>query len=216
MALLSVNVRFHYDSGFALGAKFKAGDGVTALFGPSGSGKSTLLHLIAGLLQPSEGSIRLGNRVLVDTKTGIALPPERRSIGIVFQDHLLFPHLSVRKNLTFGMGRPGGRPMSLDKVVEVLEISDLLNRMPSTLSGGQRQRVALGRALLRGPELLLLDEPLVALVQALKDRVLAYLERAFQEWRIPTLFVCHDKHDVDRIAHRVLPIALGQLTEGER
>src|SRR5262249_30778848 len=169
-----------------------------------------------GALQPSDGLIRLGERTLVDTKTGVNLAPEKRLVGIVFQDHLLFPHLTVRKNLMFGMGRHGGRPMSFERVVEVLEIGDLLNRFPSTLSGGQRQRVAVGRALLRGPELLLLDEPLAALDRVLKDRVLAYLSRMFQEWRIPTLFVSHEKQDVDTIADRIVSIQSGRVEVSER
>src|SRR5262245_51695487 len=204
MAQLDIDVRFRYGSGFEIDAKFSAGEGVTALFGVSGSGKSTMLHLIAGILQPTDGTIRLGDRTLVDTRTGVNLPPEQRLVGMVFQDHLLFPHMTVRKNLMFGMGRRYGRPMSFEKVVEILEIGELLNRLPFTLSGGQRQRVAVGRALLRGPELLLLDEPLAALDYHLKERVLVYLLRVFQEWRIPTLFVCHEKHDVHRIAHRLV------------
>jgi molybdate transport system ATP-binding protein len=211
MAQLSVDVRFRYASGFEIDAQFEAGEGVTALFGPSGSGKSTLLHLIAGVLQPSAGLIRLGKRTLVDIEAGIAVAPEKRLVGIVFQDQLLFPHMTVRKNLRFGAGRQGGRPMSFDKVVEILEIGELLDRSPATLSGGQRQRVAVGRALLRGPELLLLDEPLAALDHTLKNRLVAYLERAFREWRIPTLFVSHEKHDVDRLAHQVVFINSGRV-----
>jgi molybdate transport system ATP-binding protein len=213
MAELVVDVRFRYGSGFKIDAKFAAGEGVTALFGPSGSGKSTILHLIAGVVRPAEGMIRLGDRTLVDTKNGVDLPPEQRLVGIVFQDHLLFPHMSVRKNLLFGMGRHRARPTSFEKVVEVLQIGDLLNRAPSTLSGGQRQRVAVGRALLRGPELLLLDEPLAALDYELKERVLAYLKRVFQQWRIPTLFVCHDRNDVGTIADQVVSLGLGRVLE---
>jgi molybdate transport system ATP-binding protein len=213
MAQLVVDVRFRYGSGFEIDAKFEAGEGVTALVGPSGSGKSTVLHLIAGVLRPAEGTIRLGERALVDTKTGIDLPPEQRLVGIVFQDHLLFPHMSVRKNLLFGMGRRRARPMRFEKVVDILEIGELLNRLPSALSGGQRQRVAVGRALLRGPELLLLDEPLAALDHELKERVLAYLQRVFQEWRIPTVFVCHDRNDVGTIADHVVSLGLGRVLD---
>jgi molybdate transport system ATP-binding protein len=213
MAQLVVDVRFRYGSGFEIEAKFEAGEGVTALFGPSGSGKTTILHLIAGVLQPADGTIRIGDRTLDDTKTRVHLPPEQRLVGIVFQDHLLFPHMSVRKNLLFGMGRRKARPMSFDKVVEILEIGEFLNRLPSTLSGGQRQRVTVGRALLRGPELLLLDEPLAALDHELKERVLAYLHRVFQEWRIPTLFVCHERNDVDRIADQVVSLGSGRVLD---
>jgi molybdate transport system ATP-binding protein len=211
MAQLHVDVRFRYASGFELDAKFDSCEGVTALLGPSGSGKSTILHLVAGVLKPTEGMIRLGNRTLVDTKAGLHLLPEQRLIGIVFQDHLLFPHMTVRKNLMFGMGRHKARPMDLEKVVTILEIGELLDRLPATLSGGQRQRIAVGRALLRGPELLLLDEPLVALDHELKRRVLGYLQRIFKEWRIPALFVCHENSDMERIAEKMVSLASGKI-----
>src|SRR5436190_794787 len=112
MGQLSVDVRFRHSSGFTLDAQFTAGEGVTALFGPSGSGKTTLLHLIAGALQPNSGAIRLGERTLVDTAARVNVPPERRLVGMVFQDHLLFPHMSVRKNLLFGTERRGSRLVS--------------------------------------------------------------------------------------------------------
>src|SRR5262249_22726006 len=134
---------------------------------------------------------------------------------VVFQDHLLFPHLTVRQNLRFGMDRRGSRSISFDKVTEILEIAELLDRAPATLSGGQRQRVAVGRALLRGPDLLLFDEPLAALHQELKDRVLNYLKRTFEEWRIPTLFVCHDKQDVEQIADQIVFVNSGRIFKGK-
>lgn len=210
MAELHFDCRFRHASGFELALRFETGEGVTALFGPSGSGKSTALGLTAGLLRPDAGTIRLGERVLVDRAAGVFVPPERRRVGCVFQDHLLFPHLSVRRNLLFGHARRTSRPMDFDRVVRVLEVGDLLSRRPDTLSGGQRQRVALGRALLRGPELLLLDEPLASLDQGLKDRLLTYLERAKAEWNIPTLFVSHDRADVLRLADRVVMIEAGK------
>jgi molybdate transport system ATP-binding protein len=211
MAELHFDCRFRHASGFELALRFQTGEGVTALFGPSGSGKTTTLDLIAGLLRPEAGGISLGDRVLVDRGAGVFLPPDQRGIGYVFQDHLLFPHLSVRANLLFGHGRRSSRPMKLERVVEVLEIGDLLSRRPMTLSGGQRQRVALGRALLRGPELLLMDEPLASLDEGLKGRILTYLARAVAEWRIPVLFVSHDQAHVRQVADRVVVIEAGKV-----
>jgi molybdate transport system ATP-binding protein len=211
MNTLSFDARLRYDSGFQLDARFTAGGGVTALFGPSGAGKTTILSLTAGTLRPDEGMLRLGDRTLVDTKAGQFLPPERRCIGVVFQDQLLFPHMTVRKNLLFGKGRQGARAIDFKRVVEMLEIGDLLDRVPASLSGGQKQRVALGRALLRGPELLLMDEPLAALDLELKGCILTYLERAIAEWRVPTLLVSHDRADVRRLASRVVLFAGGKV-----
>src|SRR5207248_1838294 len=150
LSQLYFEARLRYESGFLLEACFETGAGVTALFGPSGSGKSTVLSLIAGVLRPQEARITLGGHILEDTKRGIRLPPERRRVGVVFQDQLLFPHMTVGQNLAFGRGRHDSRPIALERVVEILEIGDLLGRHPATLSGGQRQRVSLGRALLRG------------------------------------------------------------------
>jgi len=211
MTTLHFDCRLRYPSGFVLEACFDVGDEVTALFGPSGAGKSSILGLIAGTLRPQRGAIRLRDRVLVDTGAGVFLPPERRRVGMVFQDHLLFPHLTVQGNLRFGQGRKGARPMDLRRVVEILEIEALLDRMPATLSGGQRQRVALGRALLRGPELLLMDEPLAAVDAELKERILHYLERAVAEWGVPTLFVSHDQADVRRLADRIVVLEDGKV-----
>jgi molybdate transport system ATP-binding protein len=213
MARLDFDCRLRYPSGFTLEAHFEAGDGVTALFGPSGGGKSTALGLIAGVLRPDAGQVCLSGRALVDTAAGLFLAPERRQVGVVFQDHRLFPHLTARQNLRFGHARPGARPMSFDRVVEVLELGGLLDRRPDALSGGQRQRVALGRALLRGPELLLMDEPLTAVDEALKERILTYLERAVAEWHLPTLFVSHDQADVRRLADRVVVIEAGRVLD---
>lgn len=131
MGQLHFDARMRYESGFELDVRFQAGEGVTALFGPSGSGKSTILALIAGVISPSAGCIRLGDQTLVDIQTGLFLPPERRRVGIVFQDHLLFPHMTVRKNLQFGAKRRGNRPIDFARVLEVLELGDLLDRLPA-------------------------------------------------------------------------------------
>jgi molybdate transport system ATP-binding protein len=211
MSRLRFDCRHQYGGGFRLEVAFEAGDGVTALFGASGSGKSTILGLIAGTVRPQHGLIRLEGRTLLETAAGVCVPAERRQIGVVPQDHLLFPHLTVRRNLTFGSRRRPARSIDFTRVVEILELGSLLERWPTTLSGGQRQRVALGRALLRGPELLLMDEPLAALDEALKHRILAYLERAVAEWNVPTLFVSHDPADVRRLAAQVVILEAGQV-----
>jgi molybdate transport system ATP-binding protein len=211
MSLLHFDCRHRYASGFALDVAFEAGAGVTALFGPSGSGKSTVLALVAGTLRPLAGRVTLGGRVLVDTTARAWLPPEDRQVGLVFQDHLLFPHLTVRANLEYGLRRRPSRRVEFGRVVEILELGDLLGRYPATLSGGQRQRTALGRALLRGPELLLLDEPLTALDEELKDRILFYLERVFAAYHVPTVYVSHDRADVCRLADRVIVLREGKV-----
>ncbi len=214
---LRFSCQYRYDGSFELDAGFKTGEGVTAVCGPSGSGKTTILSLIAGLLRPREGRIALGESVFVDTSNGVWLPPHRRAVGMVFQDSLLFPHRTVRANLTFGFGRgPGARP-ALERVAKVLELADLMERLPGTLSGGQARRVAIGRALLRGPRLLLLDEPWAGLDEELKDRITRFLERCLAEWRIPTLLVSHDRASVGRLADRIINIRDGRvIVDGDR
>ncbi|HEX4142813.1 MAG TPA: molybdenum ABC transporter ATP-binding protein [Pirellulales bacterium] len=208
-SLLALDCHFRYPEGFGLEVKFEASAGITALFGPSGAGKTTALALIAGILRPDSGTIRLGDRVLVDTEAGVFLPPEQRRIGVVFQEGRLFPHLSVRENLTFSR-RAKTSPITLPRVVEILEIGGLVDQRPERLSGGERQRVALGRALLSDPRLLVMDEPVSALDEPLKQRVLDCLARVVAEWHLPALFVSHDSADVRRLADRVVLIAAGR------
>ena len=216
MSRLDFNCRHRFRSGFEIDLAFEATGLVTALFGPSGSGKTSVLGMIAGWLPPRFGRIRLGSRWLDDSPAGIHLPTDHRQVGMVFQDHWLFPHMSVEANLGYGQRRRGsGPPIRLDRVVEVLELEQLLSRYPGSLSGGERQRVALGRALLSNPELLLMDEPLAALDEALKLRVLAYLERVVTEWNVPTLFVSHGQAEVRRFAQQVVVMERGRaVAEG--
>jgi len=213
MSLLEFKCKLVYPSGFRLEAAFVMDQPVTAICGPSGSGKTTILSIIAGLRRPDHGLVRLVNRLLEDRATKIHLAPENRRIGYVFQDHLLFPHLTVSGNLLYGWKRrPRGAPtIDYRRVGEVLELAELFDRYPHTLSGGQRQRVALGRALLSAPELLLLDEPLVSLDAPLKDRVLDYVEQVLKEWKIPTLYVTHDVRDVKRLAQQAVLLERGQV-----
>ncbi|HVX15584.1 MAG TPA: ATP-binding cassette domain-containing protein [Pirellulales bacterium] len=213
MSWLEFDCRHRYPGGFELGIAFRADHPVVGLFGGSGSGKTTVLSVVAGALRPDQGCVTLDRRKLLDTRRGIDVAPQSRRVGMVFQDHLLFPHLSVERNLRYGLSRRGTAERDVDfaRVVEVLELGDLLARLPRNLSGGERQRVALGRTLLAGPDALLLDEPLTALDQPLKERILVYLERVLAEWRLPTLFVSHVAADVRRLAEWVIVLEAGRL-----
>jgi molybdate transport system ATP-binding protein len=198
---------------FAFDVAFEAGAGVTALFGPSGSGKSTAIRLLAGLERPTGGTIGVGEDMLLDTARGIALPPHRRRIGLVFQDALLFPHLSVKANLAYGrfFTPKAERRVELGPVVDVLGIGHLLARRPDTLSGGERQRVAIGRALLTSPRLLLMDEPLAALDEARKREILPFIETLRDEFGIPIVYVSHAVEEVARLAAHVVRLEGGRV-----
>ena len=200
---------------FQLGARADIAGGVTGICGPSGSGKSTLLLLIAGLLKPQSGQLRMGEDVFVDRTQRIFVPAWQRHFGLVFQDGQLFPHLNVRDNLLYGHARltPGRRLFTLDTVLQLLEIGHLLDRRPALLSGGERQRVALGRALLYSPRLLLLDEPLSSLDERLKQQILPFLKRVKDETRIPMLYVTHARAEVDFLADQVLLMHEGRLQQ---
>jgi molybdate transport system ATP-binding protein len=213
VSLLEFRARLRYASGFVLDAAFQSDAAVTALFGPSGSGKTSILSIIAGLRQPEEGLVRLSSRLLFDSAQQISLPAEARRVGYVFQDYLLFPHLNVRGNLLYGWRRRGreARPVDLAAVTRVLELDGLLDRLPHTLSGGQRQRVAIGRALLCGPDILLLDEPLAGTEEALRERVLEYVSRIVQSWGIPTVYVTHDPAAVRQLAQHVVVLEHGRV-----
>lgn len=187
--------------------------GVLALFGPSGSGKTTLVRCLAGLEQAPNGFLQVGDEVWQDESRGLYLPIYRRPIGYVFQDARLFPHMSVRSNLTYGFNRtpPGQRKVSLDQVVSILGIEHLLERRPHKLSGGEQQRVAIGRALLTSPRLLLLDEPLSSLDAERKREVLPFIQRLYKELQTPIVYVSHSVNEILQLAHRVAFLQAGRL-----
>lgn len=188
-------------------------EGVGALFGPSGSGKTTLLRVLAGLEQGNRGRLALGDTVWQDASAGTFVPPHRRGIGFVFQDALLFPHLSVRSNLVYGFRRRRGDGRTADpaQVIDLLDLGSLLDRRPWRLSGGERQRVALGRAVLSAPRLLLLDEPLASLDAARREEILPFIESLARELRIPMLYVTHAIEEVLRLASRIVLIDRGEI-----
>ena len=197
---------------FLLDARFAApAKGVTALFGPSGCGKTTLLRCIAGL-EHASGSLKVNGEIWQDATTFI--PTHKRPIGYVFQEASLFPHMSVRHNLEYGLRRIAyrDRKVKLEQVVEWLGLQRLIERSdPAKLSGGERQRVAIGRALLTSPRLLLMDEPLSALDATSKQDILPYLERLHGELEIPVLYVSHALDEVARLADHLVLLNQGSV-----
>ncbi|MEO8432118.1 MAG: ATP-binding cassette domain-containing protein [Acidobacteriota bacterium] len=185
---------------------------VTAIVGPSGAGKTSLLETIAGFRTPRRGRIELDGETLFDAGARRTVPARRRRIGYVPQDDTLFPHLTVRRNLTYSTAsRDDGSAGSFDRVVAVLELEPILERGVANLSGGERRRVAIGRALLSRPRLLLCDEPLSGLHPELKDRILAYLQAVGEEFPIPVLYVAHDAAEVATLADEVVAFDRGRV-----
>ncbi|RFA30342.1 molybdenum ABC transporter ATP-binding protein [Alkalilimnicola ehrlichii] len=187
------------------------GNGITALFGRSGCGKTTLLRCIAGLERRVRGHLHMQGEVWQDQQC--FLRPEQRAIGYVFQEGRLFPHLSVQRNLEYGLRRipASQRRIEFAEVVELLGLRELVKRLPNELSGGQRQRVAIGRALLTCPQVLLMDEPLAALDAISKAEIMPYLERLHGELAIPVLLVSHSLEEVSRLADHMLLLDGGRL-----
>ena len=183
--------------------------GITAVFGVSGAGKTSLINAISGLTRPEQGRIVLNDRVLYDAEKKICLPPEKRRVGYVFQDARLFPHYNVLGNLRYGMAK--SMAGQFDKLVALLGIEQLLERLPGGLSGGEKQRVAIGRALLTAPELLLLDEPLASLDIPRKRELLPYLQRLAREINIPVLYVSHSLDEILHLADKVMVLEAGAV-----
>jgi len=180
---------------------------VSAFLGPSGSGKSTLLNCISGTLAPDEGEIAFGEEVLYASAARINLPPEKRRFGYVFQEGYLFPHLTVAQNIRYGQPKPRKSSAAID----VLEISEFLQRYPKELSGGQRQRVAIARALAMEPRMLLMDEPLASLDSALKERIIPYLHHVKDTFDIPILYITHAFSEAMALADEAFLIANGTI-----
>jgi molybdate transport system ATP-binding protein len=192
--------------GRRIAVRFATQERFVSLFGPSGTGKTSVLDMIAGLVRPTAGHIHIAGETLFEGLHGIDLPPDRRGVGYVLQDARLFPHLSVRDNLLYGwrLALPERRWLTLEDALELLGIGNLLDRRPATLSGGEAQRVAIGRALLAGPRVLLLDEPLASLDRARREEIMGLLERIRDDLAIPILHVSHDRAEVDRLAGLVV------------
>ncbi|WP_447791049.1 molybdenum ABC transporter ATP-binding protein [Pseudomonas farris] len=210
--MIHTRLKLNY-SGFSLDVDLQLpGRGVTALYGHSGSGKTTCLRCIAGLEQAEQGFIQVNDEVWQDSDKGIFVPPHKRALGYVFQEASLFPHLSVRANLEFGLRRIPRQQRRVDMAhaTELLGIGHLLDRDPQNLSGGERQRIGIARALLTSPKLLLMDEPLAALDTQRKNEILPYLQRLHDELDIPVLYVSHSQDEVARLADHLVLLSDGK------
>jgi molybdate transport system ATP-binding protein len=208
---MSLRLQFNLTrADFALNVDLQLpGRGVTALFGPSGCGKTTLLRCIAGL-EHASGSLMVNEHLWQDATHFV--PTHQRAIGYVFQEASLFPHLSVRGNLQYGMKRASSNGnAAIDPIIDLLGIRALLDRKPDGLSGGERQRVAIARALAVDPKLLLMDEPLAALDLKRKQEILPYLDRLQATLEIPILYVTHSPDEVVRLAHHLVVMDAGRV-----
>jgi molybdate transport system ATP-binding protein len=217
--MLNVQIRRQFRSDaaqpFVLDVTGTFAPGFTVLFGPSGAGKSTLLDCIAGLQQPDSGEIRLGEKVLFNAAGNLSLPPQRRELAYVFQSLALFPHLSVERNIRYGLDKLSASEQTerMQRFAKSFRIEKLLSRRPAELSGGEKQRVALARSLITLPRLLLLDEPLTALDSALRRSILEDLRAWNRANRIPILYVTHNREEVDAIGERVVTLVNGRVQE---
>ncbi len=215
--MLDIHVK-RQQGDFLLDARFRSSEvGVTALFGKSGAGKTSIINMVAGLVRPDEGHITVNGLCLFDSKTSVNVPPEKRRVGYVFQDGRLFPHLSVRANLAYGMRLTPKteRYVDFDQVVQLLGINNLIDRRPARLSGGEKQRVAIGRALLTSPSVLLMDEPLASLDSARKAEVLPFVARLSREFSIPILYVTHSLEEILNLADTMVILDSGKaVAEG--
>lgn len=205
--MIHLQIRQQRRAGFTLALDLTLPSGsFTALAGPSGAGKTTVLRLLAGLERPDSG------RIVVDDAVWCArgrwLPPQRRAVGMVFQDYALFPHLTVRENVAFGAGNDR---QLVDELLEISGLGPLAARRPASLSGGQRQRVALARALARRPKLLLLDEPLSALDPAMRAELQNELAQLHRRFALTTVMVSHDTAEIFRLADRVIRLEDGAI-----
>ncbi len=207
------------DRSFDLQVRFRATTRRTVLYGPSGAGKSLTLQAIAGLLRPDRGRIAFADEVLFDTAAGADVPARSRGFGYLFQDYALFPRLTVRQNIAFGLSRGLRNPLPdvdvepVRRWLRAFELVEVADQKPATLSGGQRQRTALARALVAMPRALLLDEPFSALDPALRRRMRDELDQLLRDVDVPVMMITHDPEDLARFADEAFPIADGRIVD---
>ncbi len=212
--LLEVDIQKRYPT-FLCDVNFSLTCDRCGLFGPSGSGKTTVTNILAGLVTPDKGFIRLNGKTLFNSDEKINFPPEKRKIGVVFQHAHLFPHMDVKNNLFYGMKRRrvSEQYVSPEQLISVLQLENLLDRNVTQLSGGEKQRVALGRTILAYPDLILMDEPLTGLDGQLKYQIIPHLKRVFSEFSIPVMFISHSLQEMRMMTEDVLVMEQGKIDQ---
>src|SRR5579885_115576 len=212
-AVVRIDIARRLSESFELRASFRASAGFTMILGPSGSGKTTLLDCIAGLARPDSGRIAIGERVIFDSARGIDLPPASRRIGYLFQCLALFPHLTVERNVEYGIARmpAAERERRVSAILDSFRIGDLRGRRPGEISGGERQRAALARSLVTDPAVMLLDEPLSALDLGTRSKIIEDLRRWNERHRIPILYVTHAPEEAFALGERVVVLEAGRV-----
>ena len=203
---------------FDLDVSFRAEPGISVLFGPSGSGKSTILSSVAGIVNPDRGRIVVDGKIYFDAVKGTRLPIANRQVGYVFQDLVLFPHLTIAENVGYALrqwrlipSKRAERQARVRAYLLQLQVEHLAGHYPTQLSGGQQQRVALARALIRGPRVLLLDEPFAGLDLPLKQEIFSDLRQCVARHHIPALYVTHDSQEAARMGERLFLLEKGRI-----
>ncbi len=198
---------------FKIDVKINLTKGINCIFGPSGAGKTSIINCVAGINKSTNSKIIINNKTLEDTKKNIFVPVHKRNVGYIFQDSRLFPHLSIKRNLTYGLklNKNNDHNFSYDEIIKLLSLKHLLHRYPNNLSGGEKQRVAIGRALLSQPDLLLMDEPLASLDQEKKDELIKYIIKISNILKIPAIYVSHSISETFMLGDRIHFIKNGAL-----
>ncbi len=198
-------------NGFRLNAIAEIEHGITGIFGPSGHGKTSLLNSIAGLIKPDSGSIIIKGETVFDSENKVNVPVRMRKVGFVFQDIRLFPHLNVLQNLKYGQKKDSEENIDFDELTEILEIKNLFHKKPAECSGGEKQRIAIGRALLSGARILLMDEPFSAVDVNLRANIIPFLNAVNTRFKIPMLIVSHDLPDLLSLTNSLLLMKDGKI-----
>jgi molybdate transport system ATP-binding protein len=212
MIELSLNKKLKSSSGdMFLDVKFDVEKGkLLTLYGKSGAGKTSLLKIIAGLLKPEKGYIKVNGKVWLDTDSGLDLSPQKRNIGFLFQEYALFPNMTVKENLEFALTK-GQNGKVVNELLEIVDLGDLQFRKPNSLSGGQKQRVALARSLVQKPEVLMLDEPLSALDHEMRNKLQGYILQVHKEFDLTTLLISHDISEIIKMSDYLMEIDHGKI-----